>query len=208
MLEEVAVKVDVPAILMEEAAPAFVSGASMRAPEEVYAGEGRRGAAPTADGELEREDRKRRRAQVRAWRGGWVGSWCCCCVCCALLLYMSSRPEGSPPACVACAHLLPPQKKRGAKKKRAAKDEERAARAITAGGTAPLVGRKSAAAEEAARKLDKTLKKKSARKGGHSEFGKSSKVFGMIQQHASGETAAAAAAKADAAAPKASHLKL
>lgn len=56
---------DVPAILMEEAAPAFVSGASMQAPEEVFGSEAR--GAPQAEGELEREDRKRRRAQVGYW---------------------------------------------------------------------------------------------------------------------------------------------
>ncbi|PSC76514.1 U3 small nucleolar ribonucleo MPP10 [Micractinium conductrix] len=63
VLEEVTVKVDVPAIMMEEAAPQFVSGASMQAPEEVFAS-GERG-APRADEELSREDRKRRRAQKK-----------------------------------------------------------------------------------------------------------------------------------------------
>lgn len=51
----------------------FVSGASMRAPEEVFASEA--GGAPRAEEELEREDRKRRRAQVGtqgSW--GWLGT--------------------------------------------------------------------------------------------------------------------------------------
>ncbi|KAL4859859.1 Nucleolar GTP-binding protein 1 [Chlorella vulgaris] len=61
VMEEVTVKLDVPAIIMEEAAPQFVSGASMQAPEEVFATEA--AGAPRADGELGREDRKRNRAQ-------------------------------------------------------------------------------------------------------------------------------------------------
>ncbi|EFN57436.1 hypothetical protein CHLNCDRAFT_142905 [Chlorella variabilis] len=61
VIEEVTVKVDVPAIMMEEAAPQFLSGASMRAPEEVFATEA--SGAPRAEAELSREDRKQRRAQ-------------------------------------------------------------------------------------------------------------------------------------------------
>ena len=49
---------------------------------------------------------------------------------------------------------------------------------------------------------------KKAKKGGRSEFGKSAKVFGMIQQHMDGTTAAARAQAAEAAAPLAAHLKL
>lgn len=49
---------------------------------------------------------------------------------------------------------------------------------------------------------------KKAKKGGRSEFGKSAKVFGMIQQHMDGTTAAARAQAAEAAAPRAAHLKL
>ena len=52
--------------------PQFVSGASMRAPEEVFASEA--GGAPRAEEELEREDRKRRRAQVSV--GGVVAGRC------------------------------------------------------------------------------------------------------------------------------------
>ncbi|PRW59087.1 U3 small nucleolar ribonucleo MPP10-like isoform X1 [Chlorella sorokiniana] len=155
VIEEVTVKVDVPAIMMEEAAPQFVSGASMRAPEEVFASEA--GGAPRAEEEMEREDRKRRRAQ----------------------------------------------RKRSGKKRRAGKEEERAARAAAQGGTAPLAGRKSEAADREARKLERK-----AKKGGRSEFGKSAKVFGMIQQHMDGTTAAVRAQAAEAAAPRAAHLKL
>lgn len=53
-------KVDVPAILMEEAAPAFVSSASMRAPEETYSKAAN--SASVSEAELTKQDRKRRRA--------------------------------------------------------------------------------------------------------------------------------------------------
>ncbi|KAL6771272.1 hypothetical protein ACKKBF_B34610 [Auxenochlorella protothecoides x Auxenochlorella symbiontica] len=64
VVEEAGPRPDAPAILMEEVAPQFVSVASQRAPEEVHAPLEKGGVAP-AETELEREDRKRRRAQKK-----------------------------------------------------------------------------------------------------------------------------------------------
>lgn len=69
-IEELTVKVDVPALMMEDAAPVHVSTASMRAPEETYkpgsvVAEGavaQVGGGFKTEAELTREDRKRRRA--------------------------------------------------------------------------------------------------------------------------------------------------
>jgi U3 small nucleolar RNA-associated protein MPP10 len=62
-LEEVTVKVDAPALVMEEAAPAFVSEAALKAPEEIHvAANGNAAAALKADEELTKEERSARRA--------------------------------------------------------------------------------------------------------------------------------------------------
>lgn len=162
MIEEVTVKVDVPALMMEEAASAFVSTASMRAPEEVYrrgdlagiisgGGNNNNDDGPEtvkegvgmlqADGvfkseaELTREDRKRRRAA----------------------------------------------KKRGAKKHRAEKDAEKSQRAMAAGRTLPLVGRKSEEAEAALRKMSKRGGAGVDQPGSKSNFNRSAKVFANLQ---------------------------
>ena len=52
MVEELAVRSDVAAVLMEEAAPVAVSAASMRMPGEVFRAE--QDGAPTAEGEMSR----------------------------------------------------------------------------------------------------------------------------------------------------------
>jgi U3 small nucleolar RNA-associated protein MPP10 len=164
LIEEVTLKVDVPALMMEEAAPAFVSTASMRAPEEVYrrgglltntttandAAAGEEGAAAAAgpgmlqpggvfktEAELTKEDRRRRRAT----------------------------------------------KKRVAKRKTADRDAERAERAAATGAPIPLSGRKSDEAEAALRKMSKRAGKGAGpvEKGGRSGFTKSAKVFANLQ---------------------------
>ena len=134
-IEEVTFKVDVPAIMMEEATPAFVSDASMRRPEEVFKpgqslhksivevddeGEERfvtkregmmQAGVAKSEAELTREDRKRRRAA----------------------------------------------KKRASKKRRSNADAERIQRAMAAG-TAMITGRKSAESAQMLRKLASTSK--------------------------------------------------
>lgn len=65
-IEEMEVKVDVPALAMEEVAPLAISDASMLAPEEVYKGEG----IIKGESELTPEERKRRRAQKKRKRKG------------------------------------------------------------------------------------------------------------------------------------------
>ena len=52
MVEELSVRTDVAAVLMEEAAPVAVSAASMRLPGEVFRAES--DGAPKADGEMSR----------------------------------------------------------------------------------------------------------------------------------------------------------
>ncbi len=70
IVEDIAVKVDAPALEVEEVAPAMASEASRKAPEEVFAGGGGAGGtrgsaagAVKADGELTKEDRKASRAK-------------------------------------------------------------------------------------------------------------------------------------------------
>ena len=135
-IEEVTFKVDVPAIMMEEATPAFVSDASMRRPEEVFRpgqslqkstvevdeeGEERvvtkregmmqAGGVAKSEAELTREDRKRRRAA----------------------------------------------KKRATKKRKSNVDAERIQRAMAAG-TTVVTGRKSEESAQMLRKLASTAK--------------------------------------------------
>jgi U3 small nucleolar RNA-associated protein MPP10 len=181
-IEDVTFKVDVPAIMMEEATPAFVSEASMRKPEEVYKlgqslkksvavedEEGEEKIVTTREGmmqaegvakseaELTREDRKRRRAA----------------------------------------------KKRAAKKRKMSRDAEQMQRAVAAGKTA-IPGRKSEEARQMLRKLSS-----SANSTGTSgtNFTKSREVFARMnelrQQH---NNPPAAKAKSDNV--RSRHLKL
>lgn len=156
-IEEVTFKVDVPAIMMEEATPAFVSEASMRKPEEVYKPgqslmktvtvedeEGEEKVVTTRDGmmqadgvakseaELTREDRKRRRAA----------------------------------------------RKRAAKKRRMSRDAEQVQRALAAGKTA-IPGRKSEAANQMLRKLSSSS---NATAPSGTNFTKSREVFARMNE--------------------------
>ena len=158
-IEEVTFKVDVPAIMMEEATPAFVSDASMRKPEEVYKPgqslqksitvedeEGDEKVITTREGmmqadgvtkseaELTREDRKRRRAA----------------------------------------------RKRAYKKHKSSKDADQIQRALAAGKT-PIPGRKSEAANQMLQKLAQTAKKSSDK-----NFSKSREVFARMNDIAAG----------------------
>ena len=140
VMEEMAVKVDAPALEAEEVAPAMASDASRKAPEEIFAGgENRGGARGSAagdvksEGELSKEERKAARAK-RKRKAKAVG-----------------------------------EERERVKVKRA-----RAAEA------------KEKAAEEAGftRKAPKVSMLAAAPAGGRSksEFAKSSKVFGMLQE--------------------------
>ena len=153
-IEEVTFKVDVPAIMMEEATPAFVSDASMRKPEEVFRpgqslhksivdvdedGEEKimtkregmmlAGGVAKSEAELTREDRKRRRAA----------------------------------------------KKRASKKRKTAADAERIQKSMAAG-RAVISGRKSEESAQMLRKLASTAKASTDK-----SF-KSREVFARLQQ--------------------------
>ncbi|KAG1671302.1 hypothetical protein FOA52_010874 [Chlamydomonas sp. UWO 241] len=67
VVEELAIRSDVAAVLMEEAAPVVVSVASMRTAGEAFKPE-HKGAEPRAEAELSREDRTRRRASGKRAR--------------------------------------------------------------------------------------------------------------------------------------------
>ena len=140
VMEEMAVKVDAPALEAEEVAPAMASDASRKAPEEIFAGgEGRGGARGSAagdvksEGELSKEERKAARAK-RKRKAKAVGE---------------------------------ERERVKAKRARAAEAKEKAA-------------------EEAGftRKAPKVSMLAAAPAGGRSksEFAKSSKVFGMLQE--------------------------
>lgn len=165
-IEDVTVKTDVPAILMEEAAPAFVSSAAMRAPEEVFV-PGRKqlgtlstgideniendhetqdekpvSILPIKDGvfkseaELTSEDRKRRRAAM----------------------------------------------KRASKKRKALKEEEKSRKLISKGETY-IPGRKSAADIGVLQKMAKAAKSS----GNNAiNYSKSASVFAKIQAASNG----------------------
>ncbi|GMH35774.1 hypothetical protein BSKO_03642 [Bryopsis sp. KO-2023] len=64
VLEDMEVKVAVPAIAMEEALPMGVSEAALQAPEEVYSSKAK-GGEIQGEGEKSREDRKRLRQQIK-----------------------------------------------------------------------------------------------------------------------------------------------
>ena len=140
VMEEMAVKVDAPALEAEEVAPAMASDASRKAPEEIFAGgENRGGARGSAagdvksEGELSKEERKAARAK-RKRKAKAVGE---------------------------------ERERVKAKRARAAEAKEKAA-------------------EEAGftRKAPKVSMLAAAPAGGRSksEFAKSSKVFGMLQE--------------------------
>eukprot|EP00803_Ostreobium_quekettii_P011262 evm.model.scf_1173.1 EVM.evm.TU.scf_1173.1 scf_1173:928-4456(-) len=68
VVEQMEVKVDVPALAMEDAVPMAVSEAQLRAPEEIYRS-GAKAGEVMGDGEIERDDRRRmRRAKKRAFK--------------------------------------------------------------------------------------------------------------------------------------------
>ena len=178
-IEEVTFKVDVPAIMMEEATPAFVSDASMRKPEEVFRpgqslqksvvvedDEGEERVVTAKEGmmlaegltkseaELTREDRKRRRAA----------------------------------------------KKRASKKRKMAQDAEQVQRALASGKSA-VPGRKSEAANQMLQKLAGAAKKSS-----DGNFTKSREVYARMNDlAASGNTSVK---KAEVPKSKSMHLKL
>ncbi|KAL4523375.1 hypothetical protein Ndes2437B_g00493 [Nannochloris sp. 'desiccata'] len=190
-IEEVTVKVDVPAILMEEAAPAFVSTASMRAPEEVYK-------AGTGAITLAEDTTKDRNNQ-------YVGE--------------ESDDEdthGKNPHHAGLRVVLQPgggfkseaeltkedrkrrraDKKRASKKRKVAAEENAAARAATMG-TTRISNRKSEEEQQELRKLAKATK--NSRAGGVSNYSRSAKVFAQLQAERDGagvEGAAAAVANA------------
>lgn len=205
MIEEVAVKVDVPAIMMEEAAPQYVSGASMAAPEEVFGSEAR--GAPRAEEELEREERKQRRAQKK--RAGRKRR--------------ASKEEERAARAVTQGGTAPlaGRKSEAAEKEARKASGERAGRAGSGGQAACCCcpacmlcrathcSRLPCPLPHPPRlQMAKAAKRGASSGGKRSEFGKSAKVFSMIQQHVSGASAEAAAEAAAKAAPKASHLKL
>lgn len=190
LIEEVTVKVDVPALMMEEAAPAFVSTASMRAPEEVYkrgglintaaAGrtmpqDGTKRGTTGADGESSDEEDgmggtavAAAAAQLNSGRG---------------LLDKNGVFKAEAELTREDRKRRRAASKRASKKRVAAKDNDRAARAMAAGKAVPLSGRKSEEAEAALRKMAKGAPKGSGRAaqvaGG--KFDRSAKVFAGLQ---------------------------
>lgn len=158
-IEEVTFKVDVPAIMMEEATPAFISTASMQKPEEVYkAGQVLHKNITIEDEEGEEQIITKRDGMMQ--KGGIVKSEV------ELTREEKKRRRAA--------------KKRAAKKGRASKDESRVNQAL-ASGRQPVPGRKSEADAEALRKLGKNAK--STSKG---NFTKSREVFAKLNEIASG----------------------
>lgn len=206
-IEEVTVKVDVPALMMEEAAPQFVSAASMRAPEEVYRAGGLAAAAKAAAAAAARaaagsdDDSDAPAAPAARAAPAAVG-----------MLQAGGVYKSEAELSREDRKRRRAGKKRASKKRTAARDAERAARAVTKGGGAPVAGRKSAAMEEEARRMEKAAKKAGLTgRGGRGEFTKSKAVFGRIQAHRDAGGAAAAKAAKEAAAysgPPGAQLKL
>jgi len=196
-IEEVTVKVDVPAILMEEAAPAFVSAASMRAPEEVYkAGSGAITLAEDTtknkndvyvdDGSDDDNSRKRAAGlRVVLQTGGGFKS--------EAELTKEDRKRRRA------------DKKRASKKRKVAAEENAAARAATLG-TARISNRKSEEEQQELRKLAKATK--NSRANGVSNYSRSAKVFAQLQAEKDGVEGAAAAVASGGKSIRASGFKL
>ena len=186
-IEEVTVKVDVPAILMEEAAPAFVSAASMRAPEEVY--KAGTGAITLAEDTAKNNDLYVGDESDDEDGGGGKN---------ANGLRVVLQPGGG---FKSEAELTKEDrkrrradKKRASKKKKVVAEENAAARAAMMG-TVKISNRKSEEEQQELRKLAKATK--NSRAGGVSNYSRSAKVFAQLQAERDGagvEGAAAAVA--------------
>ena len=188
-IEEVTVKTDVPAILMEEAAPAFVSVASMRAPEEVFvAGRKQLGAhsgKTKAEGEpgdnLNEETGAEAPLSIVPMGEGTFKS--------ETELTTTDRKRRR-------AAL-----KRALKKRRLSQEEEKASK-LSARGEVYIPGRKSEADAAALRKMSKAAK---ATTGNDIKYSKSSSVFAKIQ---SATKQGNSKSSGRSSGMKASHLKL
>jgi U3 small nucleolar RNA-associated protein MPP10 len=188
-IEDVTVKVDVPAILMEEAAPAFVSAASMRAPEEVY----KAGTGAITVPEDETKNNKDNYVDDSDEDGGGKNAHQGLRV----VLQAGGGFKSEAELTKEDRKRRRADKKRASKKRKVAAEENAAARAAAAG-TARISNRKSEEEQQELRKLAKATK--NSRSGGISNYSRSTKVFGQLQAErdaggvGAGEGAAAAVA--------------